>query len=74
MKLNSSKIARIYDDLRKEQSFTLQKLDDNNQRDLSRMKYCNIDTIYNGKHQQFIIRDGNTYLLRDTEKILHISK
>ena len=70
---NSSKIARLYDDLSKEQSFSFTTtLDDNNKETYAKNNNtAYTDTIYDGEESKFIIRDGNSYLLRDSDKIYY---
>lgn len=70
---NSSKIAKLYEDLSKEQSFSFTTtLDDNNKETYAKNdNTAYTDTIYDGEESKFIIRDGNSYLLRDSDKIYY---
>ena len=70
---NSSKIAKLYNDLSKEQSFTFTTtLDDNNKEIYAKNgNTAYTDTVYDGEESEFIIRDGNSYLLRDSDKIYY---
>lgn len=70
---NSSKIAKLYDDLNKEQSFSFTTtLDDNNKEIYAKNgNTAYTDTIYDGEESKFIIRDGNSYLLRDSDKVYY---
>ena len=70
---NSSKIAKLYEDLSKEQSFSFTTtLDDNNKETYAKNdNTAYTDTIYDGEESKFIIRDGNSYLLRDSDKVYY---
>lgn len=70
---DSSKIAKLYDDLSKGQSFSFTTtLDDNNKEIYAKNdNTAYTDTIYDGEESKFIIRDGNSYLLRDSDKVYY---
>ena len=70
---NSSKIAKLYDDLSKEQSFSFTTtLDDNNKEIYAKNgNTAYTDTIYDGEESKYVIRDGNSYLLRDSDKVYY---
>lgn len=70
---NSSKISKLYDDLSKEQSFSFTTtLDDNNKEIYAKNgNTAYTDTIYDGEESKYIIRDGNSYLLRDSDKVYY---
>ena len=70
---NSSKIAKLYDNLSKKQSFSFTTiLDDKNKEIYAKNdNTAYTDTIYDGEESKFIIRDGNSYLLRDSDKVYY---
>ena len=70
---NSSKIAKLYEDLSKEQSFSFTTTIDENNKEIyaKNNNTAYTDTIYDGEESKFIIRDGNSYLLRDSDKIYY---
>ena len=69
---NISKIAKLYNELieKKEYTYTATPNSDN-YKQLYAKKDDNvayIDTIYEGNELKFLIKDGNSYLLKDTDK------
>ena len=70
---NSTKIAKLYNELSNEQSFSFTTtLDDDNKETYAKNdNTAYTDTIYDGEESEFIIRDGNSYLLRDSDKIYY---
>lgn len=73
---NVSRLNQFYETLQSKTSYSFEtKLDDNN-----KMYYANlenkayINTIYNGTESEFIIRDGNTYLILDDMKTYYTYK
>ena len=70
---NSTKIAKLYNELSNEQSFSFTTtLDDSNKETYAKNNNtAYTDTIYDGEESKFIIRDGNSYLLRDSDKIYY---
>ncbi len=70
---NSTKIVKLYNELSNEQSFSFTTtLDDNNKETYAKNdNTAYTDTIYDGEESKFIIRDGNSYLLRDSDKIYY---
>lgn len=73
---NDLKTAKLYDDLKSKSaySFTI-TLDENN-----KMYYAKnndtayIDTLYESDESKFIVRDGNSYLLNDSDKVYYTYK
>lgn len=70
---NSTKIAKLYNELSNEQSFSFTTTIDENNKEIyaKNNNTAYTDTIYDGEESKFIIRDGNSYLLRDSDKIYY---
>ena len=70
---NSTKIAKLYNELSNKQSFSfITTIDENNKEIYAKNNNtAYTDTIYDGEESKFIIRDGNSYLLRDSDKIYY---
>ena len=68
-----TKIARLYDRLNKEKMFSFTTtIDDNNKEIYAKsVDAAYIDTIYDGEESKFVIKDGNSYLLNDKNKIYY---
>ena len=68
-----TKIARLYDRLNKEKMFSFTTtIDDNNKEIYAKsVDSAYIDTIYDGEESKFVIKDGNSYLLNDKNKIYY---
>ena len=68
-----TKIARLYDRLSKEKMFSfITTIDDNNKEIYAKsVDVAYIDTIYDGEESKFVIKDGNSYLLNDKNKIYY---
>ena len=71
-----TKIARLYDRLNKEKMFSFTTtIDDNNKEIYAKSSdVAFVDTIYEGKESKFVIKDGNSYLLNDENKIYYAYK
>lgn len=69
--LETTKIGRLYDKLNKQETFSVTTIIDDNNKEIysktSNAAYT--DTIYDGEESKFIIKDGNSYLLNDSNKI-----
>ena len=70
---NSTKIAKLYNESSNEQSFSFTTTIDENNKEIyaKNNNTAYTDTIYDGEESKFIIRDGNSYLLRDSDKIYY---
>ena len=70
---NSTKIVKLYNELSNEQSFSFTTTIDENNKEIyaKNNNTAYTDTIYDGEESKFIIRDGNSYLLRDSDKIYY---
>ena len=68
-----TKIARLYDRLNKEKIFSFTTtIDDNNKEIYAKSSdVAFVDTIYEGEESKFVIKDGNSYLLNDKNKIYY---
>lgn len=68
-----TRIARLYDRLNKEKMFSFTTtIDDNNKEIYAKTSdAAYIDTIYEGEESKFVIKDGNSYLLNDENKIYY---
>lgn len=68
-----TRIARLYDRLNKEKMFSFTTtIDDNNKEIYAKSSdAAYIDTIYEGEESKFVIKDGNSYLLNDENKIYY---
>ena len=68
-----TKIARLYDRLNKEKMFSFTTtIDDNNKEIYAKSSdVAFVDTIYEGEESKFVIKDGNSYLLNDKNKIYY---
>lgn len=68
-----TRIARLYDRLNKEKMFSVTTtIDDNNKEIYAKSSdVAYIDTIYEGEESKFVIKDGNSYLLNDENKIYY---
>ena len=71
-----TKIARLYDRLNKEKMFSFTTtIDDNNKEIYAKSSdVAFVDTIYEGEESKFVIKDGNSYLLNDENKIYYAYK
>ena len=71
-----TKIARLYDRLSKEKMFSFTTtIDDNNKEIYAKSSdVAFVDTIYEGEESKFVIKDGNSYLLNDENKIYYAYK
>ena len=67
---NNSNILSLYNELQEKSGYSVSLSKDNN----NKMYFAKqndeayIDTIYNGNESEYIIKDGNTYLLMDDSK------
>ena len=70
---NSTKIAKLYNNLSKKETFSFTTtLDDNNKEIYAKNNNtAYTDTINDGEESKYIIRDGNSYLLRDSDKVYY---
>ena len=72
---NLSKISKLYQELSEEKAFSITTtIDDNNKQIYAKNNDTNmayIDTIYNGEESKFVIKEGNSYLLKDENKIYY---
>lgn len=68
-----TRIARLYDRLNKEKMFSFTTtIDDKNKEIYAKSSdTAYIDTIYEGEESKFVIKDGNSYLLNDENKIYY---
>lgn len=68
-----TRIARLYDRLNKEKMFSFTTtIDDNNKEIYAKSSdVAFVDTIYEGEESKFVIKDGNSYLLNDENKIYY---
>ena len=68
-----TRIARLYDRLNKEKMFSFTTtIDDNNKEIYAKTSdAAYIDTTYEGEESKFVIKDGNSYLLNDENKIYY---
>lgn len=71
--VGDTKIARLYDRLSKEKMFSFTTtIDDNNKEIYAKTSdAAYIDTTYEGEESKFVIKDGNSYLLNDENKIYY---
>ena len=68
---NSSKVSKLYEELNSKQVFSFTTTLDDNNKEIY-VKGDNVaytDTIYDGEESKYVIRDGNSYLLRDSDKV-----
>lgn len=67
---NNSNILSLYNELQEKRGYSVSlSKDDNNKMYFAKQNdEAYIDTIYNGNESEYIIKDGNTYLLMDDSK------
>ena len=72
----SSQIAKLYEKLSNEEVFSFTTtLDENNKETYAKKEnVAYLDTVYNGEESKYIIKDGNSYLLRDSDKVYYTYK
>lgn len=70
---NASKVNKLCSELKEKQEFSfITTLDENNKMYYAKKdKTAYIDTIYQGEETKFLIKDGNSYLLLDEQKIYY---
>ena len=73
---NGLKTAKLYDELKNknEYSFTTTLDEDNKMYYAKNNDTAYIDTIYENDESKFIVRDGNSYLLNDSDKVYYTYK
>ena len=72
----TSKIDKLYNTLIKKGSFSFTTIVDDNNKEIyiTNGNSTYIDTTYNGEESKYIIKDGNSYLLKDEDKIYYTYK
>ena len=72
----TSKIDKLYNTLNKKGSFSFTTIVDDNNKEIyiTNGNSTYIDTTYNGEESKYVIKDGNSYLLKDEDKIYYTYK
>lgn len=70
---NSTKMAKLYSNLSNEEVFSFTTVKDENNREIyaKSNNAAYTDTIYDGEESKYIIKDGNSYLLKDDDKVYY---
>lgn len=70
---SSSKISAIYEQLNSKTSYTYTATldDENSMTYVKKDNMAYIDEIYEGDESKYVIKDGNTYLINDNEKVYY---
>lgn len=70
---SSSRTARLYNELANKNMYSFKTTldDDNSMFYAKKDNVAYVDTLYQGNDSKFVVKDGNSYLLRDVDKIYY---